>query len=197
MELGYEFRWPPFEQPVIVLPGGKEIRLAVENYIPILESTAYTCGPKAVRRKATAQFTLAASSSRASGSGGPGPQTSTHPLAGPAPLKRAEGRPVSLLFSGRGAHEPAIPPATLSLSWEKGIRVGRLRGAGVIMPVMFVLSIEHLFTHFPKHPDCPACQRARLRRRPVGRTGTPHRATGSIRGCGNYGPHRPAAIRPP
>jgi hypothetical protein len=71
MELGYDFHWPPCGKPVITLPGGKQVFLAVENFVPILESKAYTCGPKAVERSAKAQFMFAAA--RASGSGGPGP----------------------------------------------------------------------------------------------------------------------------
>jgi hypothetical protein len=40
IELGYDFHWPPFGTPVFTLPSGQKVPLAVENYVPILESKA-------------------------------------------------------------------------------------------------------------------------------------------------------------
>ena len=42
MELGYEFHWKPFAQPVLTYPSGKKITLRVDSYVPILDAEVYT-----------------------------------------------------------------------------------------------------------------------------------------------------------
>jgi hypothetical protein len=103
MELGYDFHWPPFGKPVITLPSGKQVFLPVENYVPILESKAYTCGPKAVERSAKAQFMFAAP--RASGSGGPGPPDVAVSHGGSG---EAGGSPPGTSAKGGGLRAPLL-----------------------------------------------------------------------------------------
>ena len=42
MELGYEFHWKPFSQPILTYPSGKSVVLRVDSYVPILDVDVFT-----------------------------------------------------------------------------------------------------------------------------------------------------------
>ena len=43
MELGYSFSWPAFSTPTLTSPSGVDIPLVVDNYVPFLKATVFTC----------------------------------------------------------------------------------------------------------------------------------------------------------
>ncbi len=43
MELGYDFWWPAFRAPIVTTPSGATLTLEVDEYVPYLKSTAYSC----------------------------------------------------------------------------------------------------------------------------------------------------------
>ena len=150
MELGYAFWWPAFGKPIVTRPDGGTVVLEVENYVPFLDSTAYSCGAK-TKDTLFRQFAAVSAVPQK-----PHPASSGHTGA---------GVPVCVGGPGDAGADPiALPPPAVA-----GPDVAVVEDDDARHNLKLeALSLEHLLTHFPKNKYCSACQRARLRRRPIG-----------------------------
>ena len=124
--------------------------LEVENYVPFLDSTAYSCGAK-TKDTLFRQFAAVSAVPRK-------PHPASSGLTG-------AGVPVCVGGPGDAGADPiAVPPPAVA-----GPDVAVVEDDDTRRNLKLeALSLEHLLTHFPKNKYCSACQRARLRRRPIG-----------------------------
>ena len=120
MELGYDFWWPAFKRPIITLPSGVTVKLDVEDYVPYLDSTAYSCGLKS-KETIFRQFAMSVIEKRRNGAS----SSSTGASADASLGSTGAGVPVLVGNPGNvevvppnAAPEPAPPPVPEDLEVE-------------------------------------------------------------------------------
>ncbi len=144
-ELGLDFWWPAYKKPIVVCPSGK-VPLWTSR-TTCLNFTAYSCGKTAketIFRQFTAVLVI----------------LNSHL---PASFGWAEAGG-SVGVDGLGQAK-AVTPAALELVPGDVVEDDVDTRSNLKLEA---LSVEHLFTHYPNNKYCSACQRARLRRRPIG-----------------------------
>ena len=143
MEQGYSFHWDPFKPPVITHPDGTKVTCVVENYCPyVVEEGGVACA-----LTATEGTSSSSSSSRA-------------PARDDDQAQPAKEQ-TDLV---EGALPPSIQDKDKNTDDDQKDR--KVDKDDIPLMKIEATSVYHLLTHTPKNPYCPACQRAKLQRKP-------------------------------
>ena len=146
---GFSFIWTSKQPPLLIDPDGMGIELEVRDLVPYLSEIA--CTKRRVMTPAL-PFTAGKSSS-STGSNNEQPDATPRPPPGLEHLEVGDG-------CGGAPVAPDVGAELISDEPAKDDKEGKEEGAKKkYLPDPD--STEHLFTHFPAHPDCEACQRGK------------------------------------
>jgi RNA:NAD 2'-phosphotransferase (TPT1/KptA family) len=141
MEEGYSFHWPNKSVPFFILPSGKRVYLVVHGYVPYIVDSIDEV-------------------ECAPASTGSSPQGESHtPSHDPVVSGEAQAEEVHPADSAGG-----------NPTEENGEDEVHVHSDGTRDLKKIAGSLNHLMTHYPKNPWCPACVRAKMQDVPTHKT---------------------------
>ena len=156
MEEGYSFVWAPYQAPELITPTGRKIRLTVRSYVPHIDA------------EVGGMLAAATESNHREGE-----------VVCPAIVAEEDGE---------DDDETHFPDAALDdedveeLDFTKVDAKVKKPKQSRHCPAMTPEELgDHSVTHFPKHPGCPICARAKAQRQPRRKISDPSQHEGNTK----------------
>ena len=180
VEEGYSFHWPAFSnEPYMIAPDGKLIRLFVRGYVPYMRQDSFTGEYVEISKAEAMRHVHNCAPARIS-------------LKRP-PTEEEAARPVPNLSGDFASNDPedldALDGCILDehaelLKPERNEDKKKAKLTRMEALKLEAQSIRHLMCHYPKNPYCDACNRAKCCRKPR-RKGGLKRSTRVIKNFGD------------